>query len=632
MKNQTRARSAMTEPTNGASETDRYQIGEWRVDPKGCVILRNGTRNRISPRSMSVLVYLAQRAGEAVTHDELLNEFWRGATSSRNAVHKCITELRQAFANGDAEAAYITTIAKRGYRLIAPVSSSADADGAVERSKSIAVLRFRNVDGQPGDDLADRMAAALLVGLRDVAGLVVADHECAFPDTIGNQTVQEVGRALGVTYLLDGHVQKLSEQLCVFAALYRCSNGERLHVYRDEQPIAKVREIQDRLVANILTALDVHLDERRAAKMRKWGTQNVDAYLTALEGDAFHMRLDQKSLRYAVERFRAAVALDPRFVQAYSFLAWTLSDLHSFTSGEERRRVLVEELAQLRDEVRRVPANSQALYAIDVCERRMTAQSWPDVEAVARAAIQRNGTTPNDISPYITYVELLQSGHLFREAAQFIDRCEQIDPEEEAIVQRRKAIASLTLGPERTIPMEKKSLMMFQNDISGLSTLVTHLALIGDYREAEGYLARLEENDHAGAWTHAMRLRLAALRGDLTARSPQLAAALDHPRVSDYLRGVTHFTLGDVESGVDAWRRTLGSNSRSKLGSFSYAVHAETCYTEAVIDDPRYQDVLDEVGVGRQWSAYLIEKVAELAPITGIEPSDPSPQRVFLSR
>ncbi len=59
-----------------------------------------------------------------------------------------------------------------------------------------------------------------------------------------------------------------------------------------------------------------------------------------------------------------------------------------------------------------------------------------------------------------------------------------------------------------------------------------------------------------------------------------------------------------------------------------YAVHAERCYSATVVSDPRYQDVLDELGIGRQKTAYLREKVAELVPIIGIGSLDPAPQRV----
>jgi hypothetical protein len=289
-------------------------------------------------------------------------------------------------------------------------------------------------------------------------------------------------------------------------------------------------------------------------------------------------------------------------------------------------------LAQIREAVKHLPGNSDAITAVDICERKMNTTSRRGREAAVRAAIQEEGTPHRAYSEYLEYADLLKTGHLFREASRYVDLYAKFDREETGLYQHRHELAALTLGAQRAIPMGKNVLTMFQNNIGTLFALVTQLALIGKYAEAEGYLARLEENDHVGVWAHALRLRVAVLRGDLLPRSEHLAAALDDPRVNDYLRGVTHFILGDVESGVAAWRRVHGSNSPHATRALIYAVHAESCYSATVVNDARYQDVLDELGIGRRWTAYLREKVAELAPITGIEPDDPSPQMVYLTR
>jgi TolB-like protein len=599
---------------------------------------------------------------------------WRDTISTANAIQKCVVELRHAFGRGGGERMYIETVPKRGYRLVAKVERidrsgsprlvddgnpdltsgavAIDASGAADRqaqraadlasngdtvtavkSKSIAVLRFRNIGGNPAHEyFAQGLAEALHEGLSEVADLAVIERDRSFQHSITNETVQGIGKNLGVDHLLDGSVQQLDGRLRVSAALYRRSDGVRLYVYRDEEPLAKLRELQDRLIANVLTAVEVHLDERRADDMRRWGTQNVDAYLAAREANAFHMRLDQKSLQYAVERFRAAIAFDPGFVRAYRLLALTLGDIDTFTSGQARRGLVVDELAQIREAVKHLPGNADALTAVDICERKINTTSRRDREVGVRTAIQEEGTPHRAYSEYLEYADLLKTGHLFREASRYVDLYAKFESDQPALHHHRNELAGLTLGPQRATPIGKKVLTVFQNNIGTLFALVTQLALIGEHAEAEGYLARLEENDHVGVWAFALRLRLAALRGDLPARSQELVTALDDPRVNDYLRGVTHFILGDVESGVAAWRRVHASNSRSAARAMIYAVHAESCYTAKVVNDARYQDVLDELGVGRQWTAYLREKVAELAPITGIEPGDPAPQVVFLTR
>ena len=111
-------------------------------------------------------------------------------------------------------------------------------------------------------------------------------------------------------------------------------------------------------------------------------------------------------------------------------------------------------------------------------------------------------------------------------------------------------------------------------------------------------------------------------------RSESLRAVLDDPRANLFVRGIVHFILGDVESGVADWRRAREDPAHSKAPSFT--AYNENAYFAAVANDRRYEESLEDGGIGRRWRAYLRESNAELAPITGSEPGDPTPQRVYL--
>ena len=83
---------------------------------------------------MDVLNYLAENAGQVVSHDELLKHFWHGSFPSDHAVHKAIAELRSALGDDAHHPSYIRTIPKRGYSLIAKVRL--EASGPVVDSKN----------------------------------------------------------------------------------------------------------------------------------------------------------------------------------------------------------------------------------------------------------------------------------------------------------------------------------------------------------------------------------------------------------------------------------------------------------------------------------------------------------------
>lgn len=98
-----------------------YRVGDWIVQPDLLRLRRGAEEFRIEPKVMQVLDLLAARPGEVLTRDELLAGAWPGTSVSDDALHRAVRELRRVFGDSASRSAYIETIRKRGYRLIAPV-------------------------------------------------------------------------------------------------------------------------------------------------------------------------------------------------------------------------------------------------------------------------------------------------------------------------------------------------------------------------------------------------------------------------------------------------------------------------------------------------------------------------------
>lgn len=109
----------MTDDGVGAA---RFRLGDWLVDPAGCVLEREGGRAAIEPRLMEVLVVLCESSGEVVSTEQLLIECWRGTFHGDNPVHKTVAQLRRALGDSATAPRYIGTVRKRGYRLLAEVT------------------------------------------------------------------------------------------------------------------------------------------------------------------------------------------------------------------------------------------------------------------------------------------------------------------------------------------------------------------------------------------------------------------------------------------------------------------------------------------------------------------------------
>jgi DNA-binding winged helix-turn-helix (wHTH) protein/tetratricopeptide (TPR) repeat protein len=105
-----------------AAEKGRpFEVGPWRVDPGLDRLQRGAESIALEPRAMDLLVCLAQRAGETVTKETLLEEVWKGAFVIEGVIPKTLSALRAALGDDAAAPTFILTVPRRGYRLVAPV-------------------------------------------------------------------------------------------------------------------------------------------------------------------------------------------------------------------------------------------------------------------------------------------------------------------------------------------------------------------------------------------------------------------------------------------------------------------------------------------------------------------------------
>ena len=103
---------------------DTLKIGEWVIKPASGQVLKDDKEHRLEPKAMAVLVYLAENAGEIVSRNELEESVWHGSVVTYEALTVTINKIRAAFEDDSRKPRYVETLAKRGYRLIAPISNN----------------------------------------------------------------------------------------------------------------------------------------------------------------------------------------------------------------------------------------------------------------------------------------------------------------------------------------------------------------------------------------------------------------------------------------------------------------------------------------------------------------------------
>ena len=246
------------------------RVGDWRVDPALDEIFRDGTSVKLEPRTMRLLICLAERAGQVVSVEQLLDEVWKDVVVTPNSVYHAVAALRRVLGDNAKEPTYIVNVLRRGYRLVAPVQwiaapptdpglpANLDKDGeAVERSAKghhrrrklwfalpvliallavayfvtfkphkamLVVLPFENLSGDAGQEVfSDGMTEELItqLGSLDPDHLGVIARTSAMQYKGAHKNVVQIARDLGVNYVLEGSIRGLKSVFASPRSSYR---------------------------------------------------------------------------------------------------------------------------------------------------------------------------------------------------------------------------------------------------------------------------------------------------------------------------------------------------------------------------------------------------------------------------
>ncbi len=187
---------------------------------------------------------------------------------------------------------------------------------------SVAVLPFENISDDPKQEyFADGITDDLITDLSKIAGLFVIASNSSFAYKGKPVDVRQVGRELGVRYVLEGSVRKSSDKVRINAQLVDATTGHHLWAERFDGELKDIFALQDRFTRRIVTALAVSLTTGEEELVTRKYTKNVAAYEAYLQGSEHLRRMTQEDLAQAVPFFEKAIELDPDFGQAHTMFA-----------------------------------------------------------------------------------------------------------------------------------------------------------------------------------------------------------------------------------------------------------------------------------------------------------------------
>ena len=183
---------------------------------------------------------------------------------------------------------------------------------------SIAVLPFQNMSGDPEQEyFVDGLVEEIITGLSHSKALFVIARNSSFTYKGRAVDVRQVGRELGVRYVLEGSVRKADNRLRITGQLIEAANGVHLWADRFDGDVADIFELQDQITAQVIGAIAPRLELAEIERARR-KTTNLDAYDYYLRAWAAIYRYSREGSDEALALLEKAIALDPEFALAYA--------------------------------------------------------------------------------------------------------------------------------------------------------------------------------------------------------------------------------------------------------------------------------------------------------------------------
>jgi len=210
----------------------------------------------------------------------------------------------------------------RVYRVLLDQPMTADTISGKDERPSIAVLPFNNMSGDSEQEyFSDGITEDIITDLSQISGLSVVARHTAFTYKNRPVNVQEVGRELGVAYVLEGSVRKAGGRVRVTGQLINSTNGNHVWADRFDRELTDIFAIQDEITHAIVEQLKVKLHPQERKSIAQAPTDNIEAYTYYLKGRDFLNRRSKRYLQLARQMFAKAVELDPMYARAYAGMA-----------------------------------------------------------------------------------------------------------------------------------------------------------------------------------------------------------------------------------------------------------------------------------------------------------------------
>jgi transcriptional activator of cad operon len=341
-----------------------WQIGEWFADPKYGTLTRDSGSVKIEPRMMRLLLCLAESAGEVVSQEQLHTEVWAGVIVGPASVYQSVSQLRKVLGDTSTPASYIETVARKGYRLVAPVRRPEETSAAAPESSapaspekshrsrwiagmtvaviaiivasfvnfrpagqtsgtSIAVMPFIDMTtGKTEQPFCDGVTEELSNWLAQIPTLHVVARSSAYAFRDKQTDVREIGRVLGTAHVLEGSLRRSGNIIRVSVQLIATRDGYSIWSESYDSALTDVIKVQEQVARAVASNLELRLTDATSAKFADRRSSNGQAYSLYLIARYHQQQRTKQDNERAIELYAQAIAADPGFALAKVGLAY----------------------------------------------------------------------------------------------------------------------------------------------------------------------------------------------------------------------------------------------------------------------------------------------------------------------
>ena len=297
-------------------------FGPFRLDLDAGTLFHDGEPAPLGQRAVALLAPLVQQAGAPVSKGTLIEAAWPAQAVEDSNLTVQMAAARRVFEELAGAGAWIETLPRRGYRYVGPpvtiVEPASVAGPPLPDRPSVAVLPFSNLSGDPEQDyFADGMVDDIVTGLARINWLFVIARNSTFAYKGRAVDVKQVGRELGVRYVVECSVRKADRRVRVTCQMIDATTGAHVWADRFDRDSDDIFALQDEIARSAVGAMAPSLRRAEVERVRRKRPDSLDAYDLVLRAQADVDSGMPDRVTRALSLLERAIVLDPAYALAH---------------------------------------------------------------------------------------------------------------------------------------------------------------------------------------------------------------------------------------------------------------------------------------------------------------------------